>query len=486
MLMEPTDVGRLREALIAADYTAAGITARLGEPAEAAMRRGDHRAALAATENADPQAVLIRLFCCGQTEPADAVQAALGGLPAATAVRSGLLIGHDDGYRAGYSLAAYGAHWLLSDLPAHLGGVIDAEHVLGVAGASESLASYLVRRPVDSALDIGTGSGVLALNLSGQAEAVTVTDVSQRALRFAATNAALNEVDWEILAGDLVEPVAGRRFDQIVSNPPFITGPGATDFTYRDSGRAGDGVCAELAVAASDLLNPGGTMQYLANWLHVVGRPWQERVAGWFADGDCDAWVIQRDVADPLDYVRIWQRDAGVDHDPAHVAAWLDWFEMHDVEAVGFGVVNIRRRVSGTPTVSCEDLRQRPTTGFAELIADWFDRVDLLAQLTPERLLDARLRLADGVRLDQRAVLTDDGWDVERQVLTDTAGLLRREQVDPMVVSFLGGCTGLVPVRTQISLLAQAHEAPEALLAAGLTPTVTGLIRRGFLDIELP
>ena len=483
MLMDSHDTEKLREALISADYTAAGVTARLGEAAEAAMRRGDHRAALAATSEGDRQAILIRLFCCGQNESRGAVQSAIAPLELSAAFESGLLIDGDHGIRAGLALTTYRQHWLLSDLPAHLGGHIDSEHVLGVAGASETLASYMVRRPAATALDLGTGSGVLALHLAEQADAVTVTDLSQRALRFAATNAALNGVEWEILSGDLVEPVAGRRFDRVVSNPPFITGPGATDFTYRDSGRAGDGVCAELAAAASSLLNPGGTMQYLANWLHVADQPWKERVASWFTDGDCDAWVIQRDVTDPLDYVRIWQRDSGADHDPAHLAAWLDWFEMQNVEAVGFGVINIRRRASGAPTVVCEDLRQRPRTDFATLIEDWFDRVDLLADLTPERLLDSTLKLAAGVKLDQRAGFTDEGWEVERQILTDTDGLLRREEIDPLVVSFLGGCTGQAPVRTQIGLLAQAHEAPEALLAAGLSPVLTGLIRRGFLDI---
>ena len=105
-----------------------------------------------------------------------------------------------------------------------------------------------------------------------------------------------------------------------------------------------------------------------------------------------------------------------------------------------------------------------------------------MADLSMEELLDTRLTVRPGVKLDQRAELTDEGWDVERQILSDTAGLGRREEIDPLLVSFLGGCSGLVPVRTQIGLLAQAHEAPEALLAAGLLPVVTGLIRRGFLD----
>ena len=44
----------------------------------------------------------------------------------------------------------------------------------------------------------------------------------------------------------------------------------------RPSGRVGDGVCAELAAAADGLLTDGGTMLYLANWMHVAGEDWTE------------------------------------------------------------------------------------------------------------------------------------------------------------------------------------------------------------------
>jgi len=51
------------------------------------------------------------------------------------------------------------------------------------------------------------------------------------------TTAALNGMSWELLAGDLVEPVAGRRFDLVVSNPPFVITPrtpGMPSYEYRD------------------------------------------------------------------------------------------------------------------------------------------------------------------------------------------------------------------------------------------------------------
>src|SRR5262249_12448485 len=156
---------------------------------------------------------------------------------------------------------------------------------------------------VGSALDLGTGCGVQALHLSTHARHVVATDLSPRALRFAATTAGLAGLGWDLREGDMTRPVRGERFDLVVSNPPFVAGPGTATHTYRDSGRPGDALCADLASKATSLLNPGGTIQFLANWLHVRGEDWAERVAGWFAGSGLDVWVIQREVSDPHSYV---------------------------------------------------------------------------------------------------------------------------------------------------------------------------------------
>ena len=137
------------------------------------------------------------------------------------------------------------------------------------------------------------------------------TDISPRALALAGATARLNQQHWDLRAGSLFDPVAGEQFDLIVSNPPFVVGDGTTRFTYRDSGLPGDGVGRAIVEGARTHLRPGGTAQLLANWLVVDDGDWRDRVGGWVAASGCDAWVVQREIADPVEYVGLWLADAG-------------------------------------------------------------------------------------------------------------------------------------------------------------------------------
>nr|WP_230416763.1 methyltransferase [Micromonospora tarapacensis] len=485
MLLSPAGVEALRTALTQATFTANGIAGRLGPQATGGVARNDFRAALRTTADRDPLATLIRVFICEQTEPEAAVAAALAPLSIAEALDAGLVERHDGGLRMGLDLEPYGDEWwVLADVPASArpGHALPAEHVLGIGGATQTMIGAAIRRPVQSALDLGTGSGVQALHLGTHARQVTATDVSRRALRFAATTAALNGQDWELLHGDMVAPVAGRRFDLVVSNPPFVVGPGTTTHVYRDSGRVGDAIGAELAAAAPGLLTEGGTMQYLANWVHVTGEDWGERVAGWFAGTGLDAWVIQREVADPMAYVNLWLTDVGEAADPQRMADWLDWFDAHKVEAIGFGVVSLRRGGHDDPVRRVEDLRQRVQAPMGDQIAAWFERQGWLRERAADGLLVARYRAADGLQLRQEATMGTDGWAVDRQVLAMPGGLRWTEEIDPLVLALVGGADGRLPLRDQLALLAAAHDVTVDELAEAAGPIVAHLVERGFIE----
>jgi release factor glutamine methyltransferase len=128
-------------------------------------------------------------------------------------------------------------------------------------------------RPGLTALDVGTGSGCIALSLltEGPFERVVATDVSASALEVARLNA--EGVDaregWECREGPGFGPVAeGERFDVVVSNPPYVAALDAADLQpeVRDwepaealfAGDDGLSVLDALVASSADVLRPEG------------------------------------------------------------------------------------------------------------------------------------------------------------------------------------------------------------------------------------
>lgn len=141
---------------------------------------------------------------------------------------------------------------------------------------TETLVDELVANSsgVRSILDIGTGSGCIAIALAHKlpSVAVTATDISTAALSIAQRNARLHSVTIEFIAGSLFSGLAGRHFDVIVSNPPYIPTldivtlePEVRDYDPRlalDGGSDGMDFYRTLIAEAPAFLNDGG-------WLFV-------------------------------------------------------------------------------------------------------------------------------------------------------------------------------------------------------------------------
>jgi HemK-related putative methylase len=86
--------------------------------------------------------------------------------------------------------------------------------------------------PLDAeVLDMGTGSGVCALFAARYARRVAAVDLNLAAVRCARINTLIHrrEDSIEVLHGDLFAPVAGRRFDVVLFNPPFLRGVPSDD-----------------------------------------------------------------------------------------------------------------------------------------------------------------------------------------------------------------------------------------------------------------
>ena len=480
-------------------WTVDAVEAVVGDRAMRALSREQVLPArLAARASSTPEATLTRLFLLGDTVTAAELDRALRSLGAAGAARVGLVDVSGDEVRARFDLRPYSAlgpagearWWVASDQgEAVTGARLRDDHVLGIGGASLTLAGMTMRAPVGRVLDLGTGCGIQALHASLHATSVVATDVSRRALGFAAFNRALNAAgDWDLREGSMLEPVAGESFDLVVSNPPFVITPeGAPSFEYRAGGEQGDGIVAGLVSSVGTVLAPGGVAQMLGNW-EVHGDSWSEGVEAWLAASPVplDAWVIERDRLDAAEYAETWLRDAGVTPErgraefEAAYEAYLSDFDARGVRSVGFGMVLLRRPVSGVPTLrrleQHEGALQEPFGGYLVHALTAHDRV---ASLSDEALLDTAWTAADDVtRESYGPVLQADPSYI---LLRQGAGLGRSVSMDTALAGFVGACDGELSAGQIAHALAALLDVPASRMVEGLVPAVRELVADGFL-----
>lgn len=446
-------------------------------------------------EATDPLATLIALFALGLPLPVGRVERALPSLGVEGGLRLGLLDRHDSetpAVRAAFDLRPYGDEthtwWVLSDLgETSLGQELPPDHVLGIGGASTTLAAWTPRTPVERALDLGTGCGVQALHLSTHAKTVVATDISRRALGVARFNAALNQVDWQVRGGDLFAPVAGERFDLVVSNPPFVITPrqpGVPAYEYRDGGRAGDTLVGELVRALPDVLAPGGRAHFLANWEITADMPWPARWQQWLAGTGLDAWVVQRAVQDPAEYAELWVRDGGQrpgtpEYDELY-GAWLDDFASREVVAIGFGVVCLARPPHGqSPYVDLVDHDGPVAPVMGPAIEAGMRARRWLAEHTDEQVRAVRWRLAPDVTEERfgRPGAADPAIIRVRQ----GGGLGRAVSVGTALAAYLSVCDGTLTAQAALEAIASLLERDLDGVIGEVTPVLRSLVADGFL-----
>lgn len=149
-------------------------------------------------------------------------------------------------------------------------------------------------RPHAEVLDVGTGTGALAIAAARRGARVTAIDRSWRAVAATRINAALNRQKVRVLRGDLLAPAAGRRFDLVLCNPPYVPAPshrlprhGAA--VAWDAGHDGRAVLDRICDGVPEVLRPAGTLLLVHSALSGVAATLHRLHAA-----GLDAEVVQR------------------------------------------------------------------------------------------------------------------------------------------------------------------------------------------------
>jgi methylase of polypeptide subunit release factors len=480
------DLAPLRRVLEEAGYVESALAKTVtldtvtGRPSEISV-------VLRRTAEVSPYNSLIRLFLLAHAVPEETARAALVPVDLEQLLAVGLLRRGEEGIRAQAALLPFEGLLLARDFwPDFVGKPSPQDYVPGVAPASLAVANLTVRRPIRSALDLGAGLGFQACLAARHADHVIATDTNPRALNFAKFNARLNGLsNIELRQGSLYEPVADRRFDLIVSNPPFVISP-RLEYQYRDGGMAGDMLSEQVVRGAPALLQEGGFATVLFNWHHRTEDDWPARPTEWLASSGCDAWLLCSDTKDPLAYASGWlSHEHGRDRDRYSrlLDEWLSYYERLGIGFISFGAVILRRRPAGPNWLRAERAPEgQANASCSDQIQRIFTAQDLLERLgEAKNLLDKAFVLTADHQLEHVLKAENGNWAVKSAQLKQIRGFPFVGNVDRLVSTVLAGCDGRRTVGELVADLAAGLGMDAERIAPACIDLVRKLLETGFL-----
>jgi methylase of polypeptide subunit release factors len=476
---------RLRSWFEEAGYTEVNLLRYLGAAELPSRHLRNEPRLLDRTREVTLLNTLLRWFWLGRPQADDAYTGTVPDALLQLLLQSGLLRQEGKLLKAAAMLLPVENFLVASDHPASIEAG-DSEMVLWPNPTSKFLARFAVRRHSRATLDLGTGSGILSLGAAKHSDTVIATDVNPRVPSFVAFNARLNGVEnIELRMGDGFAPVAGLRFDLILSNPPFFITP-KSDYLFCDNQMELDQLCRLLVQQAPAHLNEGGYMQMLCEWAQVGDQPWEERIAEWLDGSGCDAWVMKGLTQYPEEYAqhRIRETTQDTGRDQELYEGYMEYYRSRGVQAIHDGLIVMRRR-GGKNWVRIEEVPKTPNGDLGELILSTFAAHDLLLEMeSDEKLLAIKPRLAGHVRLEQVCNQSGNSWHAESLTLRLTRGFPFHWKVQPLVAEFLATCDGTRTAGEAVEALAESANAPVDIVRRECLAMMRKLIERGFVVLD--
>ena len=460
---DPRAIAQLRALFESVRYTPEAIRAAIGTADDVLSRFGDIPVQLRRLSTGAPLETLIRLFVLNVPVSRKAGDAATGALGATGLARLGLIALDGAEARPLVRIIPHEDVLIVSDPRLSPLGDAPADHVVGVNRPSVTLACLSVRRPVRSALDLGTGGGIQAILTARHAERVVAIDITERALEFAAFNAALNGVrNIELRRGSWFAPVEGERFDLVVSNPPYVISP-ESQYIYRDGGMRGDSASEQVVRTAPKFLEEGGFAAIMMSWV-VADVSQEDQTAPprrWLEDNGCDAWLLHYRTDDPLTTAANWNEHLA--QDPKlygeTVDRWLEYYTTIGAGGIAYGSVVLRRRSGGTNWLREDAMPSGRLTSASDHILRVFAAQDRLqAQPNGDAFLDLKLALVPKHRIIQEGHASGGMLTIDDTGLSLDEGLGFVAQIDRYTASILPRLDGTRTVRQAIGAAAREHD----------------------------
>ena len=222
--------------------------------------------------------------------------------------------------------------------------------------------------PCEALLDIGTGTGIAALEAASYARHVWGTDIIARPVRFAEFNRRLNGLDNMTTAqGDMYDPVEGLTFDRIVTHPPYVPSK-KTGLVFRDGGEDGEQIIRRVVEGLPQYLRPGGRLYSLHMASDRKGEPYEQRIRKWLGahEAEFDVVVVALQSHLPKDFL-VRQINV-VKREPSDVDFWMAMWEANHTEFLIYNWLMVRRHDGTRPAVTA---RTDTGKGFQPRHREW-------------------------------------------------------------------------------------------------------------------
>ena len=463
------DFRRLREWLVAARYTEAGLAeGAIGSTYEFAPLGDPRRKTF--LEPVDRQSLLVQLFLDGLAISWDVIDGILSRDDRAVLDALGLLQSSvKDPTTAVGTVALYPleALYMISDRygPLQVNGAGSPPDLVYSALTSEThrFVELMPRYETGDYLELCSGCGVAALIAGARfAKTAYAVDITPRSTRFARFNARLNGLANVVpVEGSLYEPVAGKQFDLITAHPPYVAAFD-TEMIFRDGGEDGEQITRAILAGLADHLKPGGQFYCDCTMTDREGAPLEERIREMLGpkQGEFDVIVGQVSSLNPVvQYAGALVEERST---PELFARRIMAFKRLQITAFVAATVLIQRRTSNRPVVT----RRRVLTGrttaadfqwlmhYLIITSQWTD-ADLL------HLLDTTPRTVDGTEWRTRMLAEGSEWKLASAQLATTAPFsMEADNCPPWFATLLTWCDGRTTGHEHLRRLREAKMIP--------------------------
>ncbi|MGB6598477.1 MAG: class I SAM-dependent methyltransferase [Candidatus Acidiferrum sp.] len=438
-----------------------------------------------------PLHTLLKFFYSNEQVAPDLLKEALGPLTLDQLLSTGLCVLEDDQVVPNVFIQPY-EHLLFVFTEESSRRATHSENVvMKISETSLELAHLMNRRRARNALDLGTGCGFLATQLSPHADRVYALDLNSRAVQFAARNARWNSLsNITCLQGNLFEPVRELRFDLIVCNPPFFICPDpdspVNQFRFAHSGEEGDSFCLNLARQAASFLNEDGFFHMMFSWIQTESQDWQARLAPAFSGLDCDVWCLRTGEDSSEDYVSGWCTDLlelqDTDFDALY-SRGLAHFQKHKIASVGTGLLTLRRCTTRPNQIWFDEAPDDRSEPYGSCVANLFDLRAKFDSTPDELFLREKFAVAPDIATIEKSAPKDGRWEVIASELCCDSGLKYTfSGVDPLLSEIVTRLDAQASLRELLTVLAEERDLPLSRVMVTLLPKLRELLRYGFIQ----